>query len=129
MLKIDPTVKKETKYIAWCVFALSILMQAVFLLINKWNDTVLLGNILSGLASVLNFLFLGLTVQKAVTKEKDDAKKVMQISRIYRMLFMVLVLIIGITLSCFHNWSVIIPVFFPRIAIFLRPLFDKQKKQ
>ena len=50
MQKIDPTVQKETKYIAAVVIVLSAAMEAVFLVLGKWNYTVLLGNALGALA-------------------------------------------------------------------------------
>ena len=37
MPKLDPTVKQETAYIAALVFLFSILMQAVFLMLGKWD--------------------------------------------------------------------------------------------
>ena len=46
--KIDPTVLKETGYIAAWVLVFSALTQAIFLMIGKWDITVLLGNLLSG---------------------------------------------------------------------------------
>ena len=128
MIKIDETVKKETKYIAVFVALLSVLMQAVFLILSKWDYTVLLGNLLTGTAGVLNFLFLGITVQKAVLKEEEAAKKTMEASRVYRMLFMVIVVLVGVNVSCFSIWAVLIPLFFPRIAIAFRSIFDKKKQ-
>lgn len=128
MIKIDEVVKKETIYITAFVGVLSVLMQAVFLILSKWDYTVLLGNLLSGAASVLNFLFLGISVQKAVLKSEEDAKKTMQASRAYRMLFMVVVVLIGVNAPCFSLWAVLIPLFFPRIAISFRPLFDKKNQ-
>lgn len=47
-MKIDATVRRETIYIAVWVGILSLLMEAVFLIIGKWDYTVLLGNLLSG---------------------------------------------------------------------------------
>lgn len=128
MIKIDETVKKETIYIAAFVGLLSVLMQAVFLVLSKWDYTVLLGNLLTGAASILNFLFLGITVQKAVLKDEEAAKKTMQASRLYRMLFLLVVVLIGVNVPVFSMWAVLIPLFFPRIAIAFRPMFDKKKK-
>ena len=126
MKRIDETVIKETKYIAAWVFLFSVLMQAVFLIIGKWNYTVLLGNLLSAAATVMNFFLLGITVQSALGKEEKEIKTAMKVSQIYRFLFLLVVLIIGVVLPCFSIWTVIIPLFFPRIAIAFRPLFDKQ---
>ena len=74
MKKIDPTVLKETGYIATMVMIFSLLLQSVFLIIGKWDYTVLLGNALGFVAAVGNFLLLGITVQNAVLKEEKDAK-------------------------------------------------------
>jgi hypothetical protein len=65
--KIDPTVRRETVYIGVWVLVFSVLMEAVFLVLNAWDITVLLGNLLGAFAAVLNFtvsplLFLKTTV-------------------------------------------------------------------
>ena len=126
MKKIDKTVIKETKYILLWVVILSALTQAVFLILGKWDITVLLGNLLSGTAAVLNFLLMGITVQNAVQKEEKEAKNTMRFSQLYRFLFLIVVVILGAVLPCFSLWTVIIPLFFPRIAIVFRPFFDKK---
>lgn len=126
MKKIDPVVLKETKYIFIWVLLLSTLMQSVFLIIGKWNYTVLLGNLLSGSAVVLNFLLMGIGIAKALKKEAEDAKKTMKLSQSYRFLFLAAVVALGATLSCFSLWAVLIPLFFPRVAIAFRPLFEKR---
>ena len=65
MTKLDPTVRKETAYIAVWVCALSLVMEAVFLLLRKWELPVLWGNLIGGGAAVGNFLLLGMTVARA----------------------------------------------------------------
>ena len=126
MKKMDATVRKETGYIAIWVFLLSVLTQAVFLVIGKWDYTVLLGNLLSGVAVTFNFLLIGLTVQRALQKEEKDAKNFMKLSQTYRFLFLAIVLILGAVLPYFSIWTVMIPLLFPRIAIAFRQLFDKK---
>ena len=126
MKKIDPVVLKETKYILFWSLVLSALMQAVFLVIGKWNYTVLLGNVLSLFVSVLNFFLMGVGIQKALDKDEKDAKNFLKLSRSYRFLLLIAGVTIGVICSCFNTVSVIIPIFFPRIAIIFRPLFDKK---
>ena len=126
MGKIDAVVKKETKYIACWVIIFSLITQAVFLVIGRWDISVLFGNILSGTIGVLNFFLMGITVQKAVVKEEKDAKTLIKLSQTYRM-FMVLILVgLGIYLPWLNNWTVVIPLLFPRIAILIRPLIIKK---
>lgn len=129
MKKVDKTVLKETKYIALWVVIFSVLMEAVFLILSKWDYTVLTGNLLGAVAAVGNFFLMGLTVQKAVQKEDEkDVKKVMRISQVYRNLLVIVILIAGVCIPVFNTWTVVIPVFFPRISLFFRPLFDKKSK-
>ncbi len=122
MIKVDKTVKRETVYIAFWVLIFSILMQAIFLVIRRWDYTVLLGNLLSGLLGVINFFLMGLAVQNAVTKEEKEAKVTMKASQSLRTFLMFVVLAIGVLLDCFDTVAVIISLFFPRIAIAIRPL-------
>ena len=126
MIKLEPAVKKQTLYVTAWVVILSVLMQAVFLVIGKWDYTVLLGNILSATASVLNFLLLGITIQKSVTKSPEDAKKAIKASQGLRMVFMVVVAAIGVGLDCFNVWATVIPFLFPRISFFFYAKFDKK---
>jgi len=44
MVYLDPTVKRETGYSLIVSLLCSILMQAVFLVVGKWDYTVLAGS-------------------------------------------------------------------------------------
>lgn len=123
MKKIDPIVLKETKYIGACTLILSLLMQSVFLVIGRWDYTVLLGNILGACGGVGNFLLMGITIQSALGKEEKEAKNLMKLSQTLRMLMLFIVAIIGCAVPGFHVIAVIVPYVFPRISIALRPLF------
>lgn len=128
MNKIDKTVLKETKYIACWVLFLSMIAEAVFLIIGKWDYTVLFGNLLSGALVILNFFLMGITVQKAVNKEEKEAKTAMKVSQLYRNLMIIVVTVIGVALKCFNTWIVLIVLFFPRIAVAFRPLFKDDSR-
>ncbi len=126
MPKIDKTVKNETIYILSFEIIFSLIMQSVFLIIGKWDITVLFGNLLSGTAAVLNFFLMGLTVQKAVQKDEKDAKNMLKVSQIYRTLLLFIIAGTGVYFSIFNTVAALLPLFFPRIAIALRPLFMKK---
>lgn len=125
--KVDKTVIKETLYISVWVLILSAVTQAVFLIIGKWSLSVLFGNLLSGVTGILNFFLMGLTVQAAVIKDEKKAALSMKVSQILRMLLIFAVAAVGVLLDCFNTVTVILPLFFPRIAISFRPLFNKKK--
>ncbi|MBO5356843.1 MAG: hypothetical protein J6A95_03660 [Clostridia bacterium] len=126
--KIDKTVLKETAFIAIWMLIFSGIMQAVFLIIQKWDYTVLLGNLLSGVMGVLNFLLLGLTVQKAVNSgDEKYAKTLMKSSQAIRLVMIFGVAILGATVPCFDLWATLIPLLFPRIAIVIRQILLNRK--
>ena len=125
--RIDPTVKKETAYIALTVLVLSVLEQAVFLIIGQWDYTVLLGNLYGAAVAVGNFFLMGLTVQHCLTLEPDDAKKKMQLSQQLRLLMLLLLCVVGAAIDCFHTIALLIPQFFPRIGVTIRGLTMKDK--
>lgn len=126
MAKINATVLKETRYIAVFSLVLSLLMQAVFLIVlRRFDYTVLLGNLLGLLAGVGNFFFMGIGVQKAVERDEKGAKNVLKFSQTARFFGIFVIAALGIVLECFNTVAVIVPLFFPRIAIAARGLKGK----
>ena len=123
MKKIDKVVLRETLYIAVWTFIFSLLMQAVFLIIGKYDINVLFGNLLGALVAILNFFIMGVSLTRALEKDEKEAKQTMKTSSVLRNFFMFVFLVIGILF--FNIVAVILPIFFPRIAIALRPIFDK----
>ena len=134
MKKIDKIILKETRYIALWVIIFSAITEAIFLVIGKWDITVLLGNIVSGGVAVLNFFLMGVAVQKALTKDAKDAKTAMRASSMMRMFAIFVVIGLCLILKVnerhiFSAWTLIIPLFFPRIAVAFRPVFDKSMRK
>lgn len=125
--KVDSTVLKETAYVALVTLILSVLMQSVFLVLGKWNYTVLLGNVLGAVAAVCNFFFMGLTVQSALGLEAKEAKSRMKLSQMLRTLLMFIIAVIGHVAPVFSLLTVVIPYVFPRIAVALRAISIKKK--
>ena len=125
MSKIDATVQKETKFVAFVSFILSILMQGGFLIAGFWNYTVISGNLLGYVAAVGNFLLLGLTVQRAIGKEEKEIKRLVAFSQYGRLLILLLVALIANFVSIFNLVATVIPFIFPRIAVMIRPYVKK----
>ena len=71
---------------------------------------------------------MGLTVQKSLSKKEDDAKSFMKLSQKMRMLMLFVVAMLGYLIPFLKTIAVIIPYVFPRIAIMLRPVFNKKEK-
>ena len=126
--KIDPVVRKETAYIAFWTLVFSLVLQAVFLIIDRWDYTVLLGNLLGAAANIANFFVMAQGVAKAVEKDAKDARQAMKLSSSMRLLALFLIMLVGALLEVFNTWALIIPLLFTRVAIALRPLVDKTAK-
>lgn len=126
MRKIDPTVLKETRYIALITLLLGVLQQAVFLIIGKWSLSVLFGGIYGWAVALGNFFLMGLTVQKAVSQEEKDAKNTMKLSQNMRFLGLFLFALIAYLLPFLSTVAAILPYLYPRIAIALSPILRKQ---
>lgn len=128
-MKIDKVVIKETKYIATFVVILSVLMQAVFLIIGKWHYSVLLGNLWGAAIAVLNFFVMGLYVQKAVSQEEKEARQTVRASQSLRMFGIFVLAIVGLIIfkQTLARVAIVVPLIFPRIAIMIRPLINKNK--
>ncbi len=134
MAKVNEVVRRETGYIALWVLVFSGLMQAVFLIGGWWTLSALWGNLLGGAAAVGNFFAMGLTVQRAVEQENKRAAAMMKLSQTLRLLAQFLVAVAGVWLAqASDQWTVLLavllPLLFPRVAIALRPLFDKKSQE
>lgn len=126
MKKIDPTVRKETRYIALVTVLLGAFQQAVFLIIGKWSFFVLLGGIYGWAAALMNFFLMALTVQKAVSQEEKDAKNTMKLSQSLRLLGLFVLAMIAYLLPFINTISAVLPYLYPRIAIYLSPILRKK---
>ncbi len=127
MKKPSDVVIRETIYVAGWVLVLSAFMQLVFFALGKWDIKVLLGNLTTGVFSVLNFFVMGIYVQKATEKDEKDAKTLIKASHSLRTV--ILFAVAGISVYFFNVFSSVIPLFFPRVAYSVRPLFNKKINQ
>lgn len=127
MKKTDPVVRKETIYITVWTVVMSLFIHSVYLILKRWDYTVLTGNILGIALAVLNFFLLGRTVQSALSKEGKDAQNAMKVSQMLRYLMVIVAIALAAVFK--QHISVIaavVPLIFPRIAIAFRPLFNKK---
>ncbi len=120
MIQVDKTVRQETLYLAAWSGIFSLFLQVGFLLAGKWSVAALLGTLWGAVTMLLNFFLLGLTVQKAVKKDEEDAKKLMKLSHSLRNLMVFALVVVGVVLPWFSTLAVIISLFFPRLAMTIR---------
>lgn len=129
MVRLEREVSRNLVFIAAFTAALSLVMEAVFLIGGWWNLKVLAGNIAGAVAAVLNFYLLCVTVQKAVEMNKEDASKKMRMSKSLRMLMIAVICALAIWLlgsGVPVTLATLIPLTFPRIALIFYSI--RQKK-
>ena len=129
-MKIDNATKTETRFIALGHIVLSVIMEAVFLIIGHYDYTVTTGNILGSGVSVLSFFLMCLSIQKAVMMDEESAQKKMKSSQGSRYLLIVVVMIIGGVLPYFNIYAMLIPLLFTRIlVVFRNAMLNKQEAE
>ncbi len=128
MIKPQKAVTDNTKYVAVVTAILSVLMQGVFLIIKKWDYTVLTGNILGAVAAVFNFFVMALFIQVAVEKDQKEAKNALKLSQTVRFLFLIVIAVIGITLPVFNSVTTVVSFLFPQFAVTIYPIVFRKKE-
>lgn len=144
-MKIEPAVRKETKTVAAGTLILTALMIAVFLILGKFDYTVLLGALLGCAVAIGNFFLMALTVQHLTggmpalprqeeeetpedADEKNDAPlspeakqagRKMQLSFLLRLALIGLAAVLAIKAPIFHPVAALIPLLFPNLVIAL----------
>lgn len=128
---MSDVLKKEAGCIAAGTVVLSALVQIVWAVFFKYDLSVFLGGLWGGTFAVVNFVLMGLTVQK-VARESDQmaAKRRMQASYQMRMILIILATVLAIIVPGVSWVMAVISLFFPRLTILVMPLFrpDLRKK-
>ena len=128
MAGVDPVVRKETGYIAAWVVLLSLLMEAVFLVIRQWDLSVLSGNLGGAALAVGNFFLLAFVVSKAIDKG-DPEKAAARVKATAGMRLIGLgalaALLVGVLKT--NVFATLIPLLFPRIGLLFRPMIDRKR--
>ena len=128
MAGMDPAVKKETGYIAVWVVLLSLLMEAVFLVIRQWDLSVLFGNLGGAALAVGNFFLLAFVVSRAIDRGKpEEAARRVKATAGLRLIGLggLCALLIGVLKT--NVYATLIPLLFPRIGIMFRPMIDRKR--
>ena len=129
---MDPAVKKETGYIAVWVILLSLIMEAVFLLLRKWDLSVLFGNLGGGAVAIGNFFLMALIATRAMNRAVQSGKPEEAAARVKataasRLLGCALLCVILIAVFKTNVYATLIPMLFPRIGIMFWPRFNRNR--
>ncbi len=124
-MKIDKTVKKESTFVLLFSLVLCAAMMSVYLIAGCFSLSALIGCAISLCVGSLNFLLMGLTLQKALSDTDENAKKRMQASSSLRTLAMLVVVVVSLLVLGSELpvvLALLIPLIFPRVATTVRML-------
>ena len=131
---MQPAVKQETKKVAAYTMVGVLLMWIAFAVLHLikpdkivFDYTVILAGLAGGLVAVLNFLWMGVMVQKAVSVagDEDTVRTLVKGSYSQRMLFQMIWVIVAIVAPCFHYVAGILPLLFPGTGIKIMGILKK----
>lgn len=92
--------------------------NVVFLLLSKWDFTVLIGSLWGLLMTSAYFYLICVSVPRALNNtDANVARKHIQATYLERMLVIALGVIIAFKVSFIHSWAAVIPLLFTRISI------------
>ncbi len=128
---MSDVVKKEAGYIAVGTVLLSAIVQIIWVVFFEYDLSVFFGGLWGGAVAILNFVLMGLAVQK-VAGEADQmsARRRMQASYQFRMMLIIFATVLAIIIPGINWIMAAISLFFPRLTILVMPLFrpDLRKK-
>ena len=122
-------VYKETAIIAVGEIILSGIMVGIFAALNRFQWNVLWGALAGSAVMIANYFFMAVTVSLAADRaergEVEQAKKMVQLSSVGRLIAMGLVLFLGIKLGT-NVIALVLPLAFARPILMLAEFFRKK---
>ena len=128
---MNQVVKKEAGYIAAGTVVLSTVVQIVWAMFFNYDTSVFLGGLWGGAVAIVNFILMGIAVQKMANEtDQMSAKRRMQASYQFRMMLIIFTTVLAVIIPGVNWIMVAISLFFPRLTILVMPLFrpDLRKK-
>ena len=122
-------VMKELLLVTVGVLLCSAIMVGVFALLGKFSVNVLISALAGSFIIILNYFFLAVTVYLAAVKaqagKSDEAKKMMRLSPMVRLVVMAAALFIGIKAGG-NVIALVLPLVFLRPVLMVGEFFRKK---
>ncbi|MGM9625350.1 MAG: ATP synthase subunit I [Eubacteriales bacterium] len=121
----NPILKETVKVIIGEAVVL-IIMFLVFVILGRFDSTVLLGGLLGACSNILYFFLMCLGLNGVIAEEDNDKqKKKLSLSYHMRLILLAVLLAVGLKLDYFNNIALIIPVLMTRPIITVAEIFGK----
>ena len=121
-------VYQETAIIVGEIICVAV-MFAVFLLLDRFDQTVLLGGILGAVVSILNFFFMAvcanLAADKAEAQNVKGGQAIIRFSFLIRQVVMWIILFAALKSKLFNIIALLLPLVFTRPILTVGEFFRK----
>lgn len=117
------------KYIKWMIIDLLIaffVYSLITIIFKAFRYTIILGFVVGGMFSILNFILLSSIVSKAVINKTPKVKSYMIIHYLIRFMLTGILLYIAIKSSHIDFVAVVISLLIPRVAITIYELYTNK---
>ncbi len=130
MLKKDQPVYEEMRSLAPYFLVIGGIYMAIMTVLFfalGFDYSLLLGGVYGMIIAVLNFFALGKTAQSALKRDAKAAQTYMNVMYCIRYLGLFALLTLGALAPFINLIAEVIPLFFPKIAITIRALREKEE--
>ncbi len=121
-------VYKTAREICATVFALGAAECVIFSLCMGLKSDILLGALYGCSFAAANFFFLAYCVKKSVKKGKS-AQSFIGATYSLRLLLTGVMVVLAAKVDFLNLWAAVLPLIFPRLAIFLNTFFKRSEKK
>lgn len=105
---------REAFHTALCVIGLSLMMVGFYIFIDRFNLSIILGSVVGGAASILNYV-LNVMTAHAAKNNQLNAASIILISKIFRTFLMGLIVYLILLFPILHVVTGITAMFFANI--------------
>ena len=128
---MNPEAKKSSVYkdaaeVSIIIFLLGVLELLAFFIVKAPKVEYLIGAVYGCAFSSLNFFYLAYCVKKSVEKSEKAAKAYMSGTYSSRVFLTAVMIFIAAKIDVINIWAAVIPLVFPRIAIFVLTIIRKR---
>ncbi len=130
MIKMSEAIRKEVIRMMIAMAPMCLIMYGIFALTGRWQLPTILGTLSGyGLAS-LYYYMLARALEQSLAKESEEEARLHQFKTYWLRLGMIgVVVAAAVYIPQINAWATIIPLVFPRIAIYLFQAWDSIKER
>lgn len=119
-------IKKQIKLLSFIVIVLDIIFYMMLCCLGKYSWSIIWGIILGSGYSILNFIFISVSMERLILVSSEKVKIKAVLGYIIRYLLMGILVFIVMKLNYIISvFSFLVTLFFVKLAIFIQVFLDK----